>query len=254
MSEINPKENENASTEKSSNAIKRKLETTDSPGLNDKKELEVAKSEAKKQKTLPSVKEQEKKSDKTSKINDKPGPSGETKKTYEDDFNKHPDLHLSYELVYEPCEIACTSKPKRQPEGEEYGAFDFSLDQIQIKFRVAKTTPTKVGQFVTLWKRIGKGPTMPYDTKDPTDVFVICVREGKNFGQFIFSKNVLASENILSKSGKGGKRAIRVYAPWVKTTNSQATNTKSWQTRYFINLSDAKKIDLGRVRRLYGFK
>jgi len=152
-----------------------------------------------------------------------------TKDIGEECFKSHTLLHLSYKLVYEPCGIVC-------------------------KFRVAKKTPTKVGQFVTLWKRIGKGPIQPYDIKDPIDIYIICVQEGKNVGQFVFPKNVLASEDVLSKSGKGGKRAIRVYAPWVKTESSQASSSKLWQTKYFINMSDSKKIDLDRVKKLYGVK
>lgn len=170
-------------------------------------------------------------------------------------FNGHPELLLSYKLIYAPCGLVCTSKPVRKPESAEYCAFEFSLNNIQVKFRVAKTTPTKNGQFVTLWKRIGKGPIMPYDTKDPVDLFVVCVREDNNFGQFVFPKSVLASEDIVSKDGKGGKRAIRVYALWVKTESLQASKTKSWQTKYFVNLSENKeKFDFGRVCKLYASK
>ncbi len=177
-----------------------------------------------------------------------------TKDIGEECFKSHTLLHLSYKLVYEPCGIVCTSKPKPELESQEYGAYDFLLGEAPVKFRVAKKTPTKVGQFVTLWKRIGKGPIQPYDIKDPIDIYIICVQEGKNVGQFVFPKNVLASEDVLSKSGKGGKRAIRVYAPWVKTESSQASSSKLWQTKYFINMSDSKKIDLDRVKKLYGVK
>lgn len=176
------------------------------------------------------------------------------KKNSELEFKRNSDLHLSYRLVYKPSGVVHTSKLKKEPESAEYGAFQFSLNNIHIVFRVAKTTPTKTGQFVTLWKRIGNGPIMPYDTDDPVDVFVVCVREGRNFGQFVFSKSILESQGIISKSGKGGKRAVRLYAPWVKTTSSQAAASKSWQTKYFLDLSDTGNIDLKLVRKLYGFK
>ena len=68
------------------------------------------------------------------------------------------ELFLSNKLIYEPCEFTCTSNPVSEPENSEYGAFNLSLNAIQIDFRVAKTTPTKNGHFVTLWKRIEKGP------------------------------------------------------------------------------------------------
>ncbi|UJR08596.1 hypothetical protein I4U23_012855 [Adineta vaga] len=254
MSEIKPKESEEISSGKSSKPTKRKTETEKVAGSNDKKDEGSMESKVKKQKILPSINEQKKQLEKLSKTNEQAGPSDVSEKNYEDGFRKHPDLHLSYKLVYEPYGISSASKPKNEPESDEYGAFDFSINKVHIKFRVAKTTPTKVGQFVTLWKRIGKGPIMPYDINDPIDIYVICVREGEKFGQFIFTKSVLASQNILSKNGKGGKRAIRIYAPWVKTESTQATTTKTWQVRHFINLSDTKKIDLKRVRELYRFK
>lgn len=174
--------------------------------------------------------------------------------SYEDGFRVHPELYLSYKLVFGPCGVVCASKPERESENNDYGAFNFLLDKIQIKFRVAKTTLARVGQFVTLWKRVGKGPIAPYDLSDAVDVFVICVRQGNNFGQFVFSKSVLASENVLSKSGKGGKRAMRLYAPWVETENKQAAATQRWQVKHFINLSDFNSIDLDRARKLYGIK
>lgn len=172
----------------------------------------------------------------------------------EDDFKMNPLLHLSYKLLYKLCNLACNEKPKSESESQEYCAYTFTLSNVQIKFRVAKTTPTKVGQFVTIWKRVGNGPIMPCDLSDSTDIYIVCVQEGKNVGQFVFPKSALASQNVLSRSGKGGKRAIRVYAPWVRTESSQAHATKEWQNKYFINLTDPKKIDLEHVRKLYGFK
>lgn len=172
----------------------------------------------------------------------------------EDDFKIQKMLHLSFKLLYEPCNVTYHEKPKAESESQEYSAYDFKINNVQIKFRVAKTTPNKAGQFVTLWKRSEQGPIMPYDLNDITDVYIICVQEKNNIGQFIFPKNILASKNILSISGKGGKRAIRVYAPWVKTESTQANKTKEWQTKYFIDLSDPKKINLKHACELYGFK
>src|SRR5258708_5952015 len=92
----------------------------------------------------------------------------------------------------------------------------FNLNGFFIRFRVAKITPTKIGQFVTLWKRIGNGPTQPYDTSDTVDFFIISTRKDDHFGQFVFPKSVLSEQGILSINGKGGKRGIRVYPPWDK--------------------------------------
>lgn len=171
----------------------------------------------------------------------------------EEFFRKDTMLDISYNLIYKKCHVLCTSEPKSEIESQKYGAYVFSLNNIKVQFRVAKTTPTKVGQFVTFWKRKCNGPIMPYDLNDPFDVYVVCVKEDINVGQFVFSKQVMAAQGILSKSGKGGKRAFRVYAPWVKTENSQAANAKMWQSKFFINLTDSKKVRLDIARKLYSF-
>ena len=157
----------------------------------------------------------------------------------------HPDLIATIELVYNPsgCKY---SQPQNEPEASEYGGYTFELNGKSIRFRVAKITPTKIGQFVTLWKRIGKGPIQPYDISDPVDFYVISVRQGKHFGQFVFPKDVL-----LSKGNKGGKRAMRVYAPWDKPTSKQAEKTQVWQVGYFLEISGDKKIDWERFGGLY---
>ena len=48
-------------------------------------------------------------------------------------------------------------------------------------FVVAKITPTKIGQFVTLWKRSGKLPIQPFDLS--IDFVVVSVRKGDLFGR-----------------------------------------------------------------------
>ncbi|MFN7095220.1 MAG: MepB family protein, partial [Burkholderiales bacterium] len=82
------------------------------------------------------------------------------------------DLILSKNLIYDPCNFKC-SKLVLETESIEYGACSFSLDLAHIKFRIAKITPTKIGQFVTFWKRTGNGPIQPYDTTDKIDFFVV---------------------------------------------------------------------------------
>lgn len=167
-------------------------------------------------------------------------------------FYVHPELFLSNKYIYERCGFICTSNPVSEPESSEYGAFKLSLNTIQIEFRVAKTTPTKNGHFVTLWKRIDKEPIAPYDIKDPVDLFVVCIREGDKFGQFVFPKHVLVANYIVSSDGKSGKRAFRVYAPWIKTKSPQASKTQNWQIKYFVDLSGKnEKLDFGHIRKLY---
>jgi hypothetical protein len=147
----------------------------------------------------------------------------------------HPDLLTSQKLLYEPSGLSIEHLIK-EAESDEYAAYEFTLDNRRIKFRAAKITPTKVGQFVTLWKRIGKGPIMPFDEADPIDYFIISVRSGELFGQFVFPKEVLISKSIVTQGDREGKRAIRVYPPWDVTDSPQAKKTQSWQSSYFIEI------------------
>ncbi|MDP1574113.1 MAG: MepB family protein [Coxiellaceae bacterium] len=121
-----------------------------------------------------------------------------------------------------------------EKESEDYGALQFTLNNYRILFRVAKITPKKVGQFVTLWKRMNNGPIQPFDVDDPFDFIIIEIKSDRNMGHFIFPKNILCEKDIFSKNNKGGKRAMRVYAPWDKTDNKQALKTQAWQIKYFI--------------------
>ncbi|HEX4044432.1 MAG TPA: MepB family protein [Gammaproteobacteria bacterium] len=162
----------------------------------------------------------------------------------------HQDFLDAKNRIYNPCGIKC-SQPIMEKESAEYGACTFRVNDFSIRFGVSKITPTKIGQFVTLWKRIGNGPIQPYDISDPVDFIVVSVRKDNHFGQFIFPKAVLCKQNILSMNGKGGKRAIRVYPPWDKTLNRQAQKTQKWQMEYFLDMSPDKEIDHARVQMLY---
>ncbi|MFH8573919.1 MepB family protein [Streptomyces sp. NPDC017993] len=160
------------------------------------------------------------------------------------------DLLRAKALAYDPSGFTC-SRPVPEAESAEYGACEFTLDGLSVRFRVAKTTPTKVGQFVTVWKRPENGPIQPFDAEDPVDFFVISTREGERFGQFVFPRDVLRDRGIVSTNGSGGKRAFRVYPPWVTTTNRQAGNTQTWQVNYFLQLPDGDPIDIPRAHELF---
>ncbi|MFC9243963.1 MepB family protein [Streptomyces sp. NPDC057136] len=160
------------------------------------------------------------------------------------------DLLVTKELVYDPSGFTC-SQPVPEAESAEYGACEFTLDDFSVRFRVAKTTPTKVGQFVTVWKRSASGPIQPFDAEDPVDLFVISTREGQRFGQFVFPRDVLCERDIVAMNGSGGKRAFRVYPPWVTTTSGQARNTQTWQLNHFLRLPEHEPIDTARARALY---
>lgn len=99
---------------------------------------------------------------------------------------------------------------------------------------MSKITPTKTGQFVTLWKRNSNGITEPLDSIDPFDFVIIAARFDNHFGLFIFPKHVLATQGIITHQDKSGKRGFRVYPPWDKAVNKQAMKTQEWQCEYFF--------------------
>ncbi|WP_373564966.1 MepB family protein [Paenibacillus sp. E222] len=70
----------------------------------------------------------------------------------------HGDLLASKELIYDRCGFVC-SQPHEEAQNAEYVAYVLTLNSLSIRFRVAKTTPTKIGQFVTLWQRSKDGST-----------------------------------------------------------------------------------------------
>ena len=67
-------------------------------------------------------------------------------------FNIHPDLIEAQKLIYEPGCLKFANLIN-DVESQDYGACTFEVNKKIIKFRVAKVTPKKIGQFVTFWKR-----------------------------------------------------------------------------------------------------
>jgi len=162
----------------------------------------------------------------------------------------HNDLRLAKELVYDKCGLNLKNF-KLSAESIEYGACSFELNGKKIQYRVSKITPTKTGQFVTIWKRNKDGITVPFDISDDIDFIIISARSDGNFGQFIFPISVLADKGIITMNGKEGKRGIRVYPPWDVATNKQAEKTQSWQIKYFLTINPESSTDLDRMKRLF---
>jgi hypothetical protein len=166
-------------------------------------------------------------------------------------FNKLPnDLLLAEKLVYNPLNFDC-SNPVEEAESADYEAFRFKINDKFIVYRNAKITPTKIGQFVTLWKRNSDGITEPLSILDDVDFVIINTRKDNRFGQFIFSKSTLQTQAILTDKDKEGKRGFRVYPPWDIAENKQAEKTQAWQLNHFLDISEDGNIDLIGAKKLF---
>lgn len=155
-------------------------------------------------------------------------------------------LESAIKDIWTPAGLTVTKQAVRELESVEYGACRLELEGKKIIFRVAKTTPTKIGQFVTIWKR-PVDVTMPFDSEDAIDFIVIDVREGNHVGQFIFDRKVLIEKRIISCGNKKGKMGIRVYPPWTKPIAKQAIKTQEWQLQSFYALGS----DICQVRNYF---
>lgn len=139
----------------------------------------------------------------------------------------------------------------KDQECEEYLGYNFRVGRLNIKFRKAKITPKKTGQFVTLWKRNIEKQTVPFDVNDNFDFYIIATAQDDRFGIYLFPKTVLGEKQILTKEQKEGKRGFRIYPDWAKTTSVQAEKAKSWQTKYFLDLTNEEEQNISKFNRLF---
>jgi hypothetical protein len=136
--------------------------------------------------------------------------------------------------------------------GGDYHSCSFTLGGKHVLFRAAKITPSKIGQFVTLWKRSSKGITGPFGDGCGYDLVIISVQKDKHFGQFVFSKSAMIEHGIFSSVKAGGKRGFRVYPSWDHTASTQATLTQNWQSAYFITIpEESDSIDKSLAKNLF---
>lgn len=152
-------------------------------------------------------------------------------------------------LIFQPLELKLSNLEADQ-ECKEYSGCSFMVNHMHIKFRTSKITPTKTGQFVTLWKRNEKGITTPFDYSDQFDFYLIAARKEQNFRVFIFPKEILVQKGIVSDEKKAGKRGIRVYPAWDAVESKQAIATQKWQTQYFLEFSSNKEHTIERAKLL----
>lgn len=164
-------------------------------------------------------------------------------------MNNPADLLLIQRHIFDSCGLEY-STPQKEAESAEYDAYYFKVNGLAIRYRKAKITPTKIGQFVTFWKREDDGPIQPYGIEDKVDFLLVSVRKSKNFGVFVFSRAILISQGIISTKKNEGKRAFRVYPPWDIPTSQQALKTQKWQQEYFWEVGE-DKTEWDSVRKLF---
>ena len=159
------------------------------------------------------------------------------------------EIQLLNNSIFKVCGIELENI-ETEKESQEYFAHNFELNKQKVKFRMAKITPTKIGQFVTIWKRNENRITEPHNVEDEFEFYLIATRQGEKFGVFIFDKTVLSENRILTSKNGEGKRGIRVYPNWSVTENKQAQKTQNWQTKYFVEIENGNEVDLKKVKML----
>ncbi|WP_078552008.1 MepB family protein [Bacillus alkalicellulosilyticus] len=168
-----------------------------------------------------------------------------------DDF--YTALNYVNKMIYEAIGLTVESV-QEENQNSKYGAGIFKISSKTVRFRVAKITPTKVGQFVVFWEKDESDKNQAYLYEQAPDLLVITTFKNENeFGQFIFPKEVLLKQNILRSTSTKGKMAIRVYPNWDSPSSKQAMKTQKWQLPYFVDMCNPNKIPLGKIIELYSF-
>lgn len=155
------------------------------------------------------------------------------------------------QTIYEPEQLTIESI-QEESQNAEYGAGIFRLSSKTIRFRVAKITPTKIGQFVAFWEKDSNNKNRPFLSEKAPELLVVTTFKNKNeFGQFVFPKDILVEKNILRSASTTGKMAIRVYPSWDTPTSKQALSTQKWQLPYFVDMSTPNQKSIDKIIDLY---
>lgn len=160
-------------------------------------------------------------------------------------------LEFMGQTIYKPNQLVAKSI-QAEKQNAEYGAGTFQLASKTVRFRVAKRTPKKIGQFVAFWEKNNNNKNRPFLSEEAPDLLVITTFKNKDeWGQFIFPKKILIEKNILQSAFSKGKMAMRVYPSWDKPTSKQAIQTQKWQLPYFVDMSILNQISIDEINKLY---
>ena len=155
------------------------------------------------------------------------------------------------ETIYKVNNLLATSL-EEESQNDKYGGGIFVLSSKTIRFRVAKTTPTKLGQFVAFWEKDKNNKNQAFNYNQAPELLVInCWGSNEEFGQFIFPKANLLKHQILRSDTSKGKMGMRIYPAWSFPESKEALKTQAWQSEYFIDLTHPNKISNGKLLKLY---
>lgn len=139
-----------------------------------------------------------------------------------------------------------------EEQNAEYEGCTFMLDESTVRFRTAKVTQKKIGQFVAIWEKDEHNKNRPFFYEQSPEFLVVNTFTVEHKGQFVFPKKVLLEKGVLSSKSKKGKMAIRVYPAWDTPASKQAIATQKWQQPFFLDFTEA--LHLERVEKLYEMK
>lgn len=161
-------------------------------------------------------------------------------------------LNYVTENFYSPAGLKVESV-QEEPQNAEYGAGVFQLNAASIRFRVAKTTPAKTGQFVVFWEKDEDSKNRAFSCEDAPDLLVINTFHPVTgeLGQFVFPKDVLKRHLVLAAEGSKGKMAMRVYPDWDTATSKQAIAAQKWQLPYFSRMDPMNDQHIQTLTTLY---
>ena len=163
----------------------------------------------------------------------------------------HSVLTYMNDLIYHPNDLKIHDI-QEEKQNAEYGAGVFQLSSKTVRFRVAKVTPTKTGQFVAFWEKDVHDKNQPFSYDEAPDLLVVTTfRDKSGFGQFVFPKHILLKQNVLKSDSVKGKMGMRVYPRWDHPTSKEALKTQQWQLPYFIEISNDKKSSTPFIMELY---
>lgn len=170
--------------------------------------------------------------------------------------NSHADLMLKHQQLVELAFLRPLGlqfdELFPENEGAEYAAARAKVSARTVCFRVSKITPTKNGQFVTLWKRPAGGRIVPLAVDDNIDFVMISVIDGDRYGLFLFPRDILIAQGIFSSIKYPGKLAIRVYPAWIVPESKQAAASQLWQNKYFFERSAYGVLQQQQILALFG--